>query len=171
METDRRMTTDVPVVDTVLGNRAELDPQIESVDELELTAEERERAHLRARSTGNRELIISLPRGEELHDGDVVYVEGGVAIVVVAAPEDVLEVSPRTTREWVLAAYQLGNLHRPARYLPGAILTPYDRLSEEALRALGVPTRQATRGFIGERCGALVRQHHQHDHHHEGRTE
>ncbi len=158
------MTTDVPVVDTVLGKLAELDPRIETVDELALTAEERERAHLRARSTGNRELIISLPRGEELHDGDVVYVEGGVAIMVVAAPEDVLEVSPRTTREWALAAYQLGNLHRPARFLPDAILTPYDRSSEEVLRALGVVTRHATRGFVGERCGAHMHQHHRHPH-------
>jgi urease accessory protein len=156
------MTTDVPVVASVLGNVAELDPPIETVDQLELTAEERERAHLRARSTGNRELIISLPRGEELHDGDVVYVEGGVAIVVVAAPEDLLEVRPRTTREWALAAYQLGNLHRPARFLPDAILTPYDRSSEEAMRALGVPARQTTCGFVGERCGALM--YHQHRH-------
>lgn len=156
------MTTDVPVVASVLGNVAELDPLIETVDQLELTAEERERAHLRARSTGNRELIISLPRGEELHDGDVVHIEGGVAIVVVAAAEDLLEVRPRTTSEWARAAYQLGNLHRPARFLPDAILTPYDRSSEEALRALGVPARQTTCGFVGERCGALMDHGHRH---------
>ena len=158
------MTTDVPVVAAVLGNVAELDREIETVDQLVLTVEERERAHLRARSTGNRELIISLPRGEELHEGDVVYIEGGVAIAVVAAPEDVLEVRPRTTREWALAAYQLGNLHRPARFLPDAILTSYDRSSEEALRALGVPTRRARRGFVGERPASFVHQHHRHSH-------
>jgi len=156
------MTTDVPVVASVLGKVAELDPPIETVDPLELTAEQRERAHLRARSTGNRELIISLPRGEELHDGDVIYVEGGVAIVVVAAPEDLLEVRPRTTREWALAPYQLGTLHRPARFLPDAILTPYDRSSEEALRALGVPARRTTCDFVGERSGALMYHHHRH---------
>jgi len=151
-------------VAAVLGKLAELDRPVESVDELELTTAERERAHLRVRSRGNRELIISLPRGEELHDGDVVHVEGGVAIVVVAAPEDVLEVSPRTTREWTLAAYQLGNLHRPARFLGDAILTPYDRASAEVLRALGVPTHRTTRGFVGERCGAFVPHHHGHRH-------
>jgi urease accessory protein len=129
------MTTDVPVVASVLVNITEL----ETVDQLELTADERERAHLRARSTGNREIIISLPRGEELHDGDVVYVDNGVAFVAVEAPEDLLEARPRTTREWALAAYQLGNLHSPARVPPDAIVTPYDRSSEEALRALAVP--------------------------------
>jgi urease accessory protein len=150
------MAIDVPVVEAVLENLTELDRQVEAVDELELTTEERERAHLRARSRGNRELIISLPRGAELHDGDVVYVEDGVAVVVVAAPEDVLEVSPRTTREWALAAYQLGNLHRPARFLPDAILTPYDHPAAETLRALGVATRRVRRGFVGERCRALT---------------
>jgi urease accessory protein len=158
------MTTDVPVVASVLGKLAELDRPIEAVDELELTTAERERAHLRVRSRGNRELIISLPRGDELQEGDVVHVDDGVAVVVVAAPEDVLEVSPRTTREWALAAYQLGNLHRPARFLGDAILTPYDRSTAEVLRALGVATRRAARGFVGERCRAVMHHHHGHPH-------
>ncbi len=153
------MTRDVPVVAAVLGKVDQLDRLVEAVDELELTAAERERAHLRARSRGNRELIISLPRGEELHDGDVVIVEDGVAVVVVAAPEDLLEVNPRTTREWALAAYQLGNLHRPVRFLEDAMLTPYDRSSAEALRSLGVAMRRAKCGFAGERCRALVHHH------------
>jgi urease accessory protein len=133
------------------------------VDELELTAEDRERAHRRVRSKGNRELIISLARGAELRDGDVVYVDHGVAVVVVAAREDVLEVSPRTTREWALAAYQLGNLHRPARFLADAILTPYDGSTQEVLCGLGLRVRRVTRGLVGERYGAVA--HHHHDSH------
>jgi len=156
------MTTDVPIVAAVLGKLADLNRPVEAVDELALTTAERERPHLRVRSRGNRELIISLPRGEELHDGDVVHVEGGVAVVVVAAPEDVLEVRPRTAREWALAAYQLGNLHRPARFLGDAILTPYDRSTAKVLLALGVATRRATRGFVGERCRAVMHHHHGH---------
>jgi urease accessory protein len=156
------MTTDVPVVAAVLGKLADLNRPVEAVDELALTTAERERPHLRVRSRGNRELIISLPRGEELHDGDVVHVDAGIAVVVVAAPEDVLEVRPRTAREWALAAYQLGNLHRPARFLGDAILTPYDRSTAEVLLALGVATRRATRGFVGERCRAVMHHHHGH---------
>ena len=160
------MTTDVPVVAAVLGNLADFDPGVDAVDELELTAEERERAHRRVRSKGNRELIISLPRGEELQDGDVVYVDGQVAVVVVAAAEDVLEVSPRTTREWAVAAYQLGNLHRPARFIEDAILTPYDCSTDEVLRGLGVLARRVTRGLVGERSGAVMHQHDRHPHLH-----
>lgn len=155
-------TPDVPVVAAVLGKVAQLAPSVEAVDEVELTAAERERAHLRVRSRGKRELIVSLPRGEELQDGDVIRVDNGVAVVVVAAPEDVLEVRPRTAREWALAAYQLGNLHRPARFLGDAILTPYDRSTAEVLLALGVATRRATRGFVGERCRAVMHHHHGH---------
>ena len=160
------MTTDVPVVAEVLGNLSDFDHGVEAVDELELTADDRERAHRRVRSKGNRELIISLPRGAELHDGDVVYVDNGVAVVVVAAPEDVLEVSPRTTREWALAAYQLGNLHRPARFLADAILTPYDRSTQEVLGGLSLRARRVTRGLVGERYGAVAHQQHSHPHEH-----
>src|ERR687891_2264614 len=90
-------TPDIPVVAAVLGKVAQLAPSVEAVDEVELTAAERERAHLRVRSRGKRELIVSLPRGEELQDGDVIHVDNGVAVVVVAAPEDVLGGGPPTT--------------------------------------------------------------------------
>src|SRR5918996_6299434 len=73
-------TPDVPVVAAVLGKVAQLAPSVEGVDEVELTAAERERAHLRVRSRGKRELVVSLPRGEELQDGDVIRVDNGVAV-------------------------------------------------------------------------------------------
>ena len=153
------MTTDVPVLAGVLGKLDELDRPVEAVDELELTTAEREQGTC----VFAREAIASSSRllGAKSH-GDVVYVEDGVAVVVVDAPEDVLEVSPGATREWALSAYRLGNRHRPVRFLGDAILTPYDRSSAEVLRVHGVATRRAKRGLLGERCRAFMHHHHGH---------
>lgn len=150
------MSSEIAVVEAVLGKLADLDRPVHAVDELELTAAERERAHLRARSRDQRELVISLPRRTELEEGDVVFLHEGVAVVVVPAREDLLEVTPRTEREWAVAAYQLGNLHRPVRLAGDFLLTPYDQSCAEVMSALGVARRRVTRGFVGERCRAPI---------------
>ena len=151
------------VIDRIVGRLADLQSLVRSVDPLELAAEQRQRPHLRTRTRGGRDLAISMPRGVELNDGDVLVLESGVAVAVVAAAEDVIEVIPRTSREWGTAAYQLGNLHREVRFLENSMLTPYDPISEDVLRGMGVAYHRLTRGFVGDRYGAYVGHDHAHD--------
>jgi urease accessory protein len=109
--------------------------------------------------------MISMPRGVELQDGDVLAFDAGVALTVVAAAEDLLEVAPANARQWGVAAYQLGNLHREVRFLDNVMLTPYDRTSEEVMRRSQIACRRVRRGFVGERYGAYSGAHHHHHHH------
>ncbi|MCZ7662607.1 MAG: urease accessory protein UreE [Thermoleophilia bacterium] len=148
------------VVESVLGRLPDLEQMVGEIDPLELTADQRERAHLRAQTKGGRVLVISLPHGVELSDGDVVLVEDGVAVVIQAAAEDVLEVRPVGPLAWGVAAYQLGNLHRSVRFLEDSLLTPYDPATEEVLRRIGVPYRRTERGFVGERYSVAGSHHH-----------
>lgn len=152
------------VVERVLGRLADHEGSIREVDPLELTSEQRSRSHLRGYTKAGRELLVSLERGQELEDGDVLAVDDGVAVVVAAAAEDVLEVLPRSPREWGVAAYQLGNMHRSVRFNAEGFLTPYEPSSEDLLRSLGVRHRRLQRAFTGERVtqsGGVHR--HQHD--------
>jgi len=160
-----RMAENRYVVNEVLGRLADLTDKVDDVDPVELTSEERARGHLRAQTAGGREIVISLPRGTELEEGDVVALEGGVAVIVAATPEDLLEVRPLGEREWGISAYQLGNLHRPVRFGDNEILTPYEVASEEALRSIGVECRRVTRGWVGTRVGSIMGGHaHSHLH-------
>lgn len=151
------------VVEEVLGRLADHEGSIREVDPLELTSEERARAHLRGRTKGGRELLVSLERGSELEDGDVLRLYDGIAVVVEAAAEDVLEVLPTSSREWGVAAYQLGNMHRLVRFNDESFLTPYESSSEDALRSLGVRYRRLLRAFTGERIRSLGGHHHTED--------
>ncbi|MEO5863187.1 MAG: urease accessory protein UreE [Burkholderiales bacterium] len=161
------------IIEHIVGRLSDIQPDVRSVDPLELAAEQRQRPHLRARTRGGKDVAISMPRGVELNEGDVLLLEHGSAVVVVAAAEDLLEVTPRTPRDWGAGAYQLGNLHRDVRFLEGSMLTPYDAISEEVLRGLGVPYQRLTRSFTGERYGAYLghdhgaADYHAHDHDHE----
>ncbi|MFT4099469.1 MAG: urease accessory protein UreE [Burkholderiaceae bacterium] len=165
------------IIDRIVGKFADLQSRITAVDPVELPADKRQSPHWRARSRDGRSLAVSLPRGDELFEGDVLLIDGGTAVVVAAAPEDLLEVMPGSPRQWGIAAYQLGNLHRELRFLADSMLTPYDAIAEAVLRQAGIACRRATRAFTGERFGAHGAAHadghghghrheHGHDHHH-----
>ncbi len=156
------------VVTSILGNIASLEQGM-ALDLLPLTSAQRASAHFTAPTTNGKTVRVSLPRGVELNDGDVLEVADGMAVVVAAAAEDLLYVKPSgDAMMWWVACYQLGNLHRPARFLDDGILTPYDPMALNVLRGFGVEIERVTRPFTGKRFGA-VQSHHHHgggDHHH-----
>lgn len=142
------------VVTAVLGTVETLRDRIAAEDPLLLTSEERASAHMAGRSRSGRRVRISLPRGSELNDGDVLALEGGTALVVRAAPEALYLVSPGDAQDWGVAGYQLGNLHRPVRFTDEGMLTPVDPMVAALLGRLGIAFEARTMPFVGRRYGA-----------------
>ncbi|GLK56570.1 urease accessory protein [Methylopila capsulata] len=157
------MSAAVGIVTTILGRLGEL-PRATVVDPLDLTSEDRASAHFSAVTEGGRTLRVSLPRGTELQDGDVLLREGDLAVAVRAAPEDLLWLRPAgSALVWWAACYQLGNLHRPARFLRDGVLTPRDPMVRQILAGMDVRIEEVTQPFVGRRFGAAGAHHH-HDH-------
>ena len=153
------------IVTAVLGTVESLRERIESEDPVLLSSEERASAHLAARSEAGREVRISLPRGTEINDGDVLALEGAIAVVARAAPEALYVVSPGDAFTWGVAGYQLGNLHRPVRFTEDGMLTPADPMVADLLGRLGIAFEERTMPFVGRRYGAHGAHHHDHHHH------
>jgi urease accessory protein len=173
------------IVTAVIGTLGGIDPKY-GIDPLLLTSEERASAHFVAQTAAGRSIRVSLPRGTELQDEDVLALEGDWAVVVKAAEEDLLFIRPGADEiAWWAACYQLGNLHRPARFLPEGILTASDPMAIQNMKDLGVPFEKVRRPFVGRRFGAAhgldhghgsthahaydhggVHQEHPHDHDH-----
>jgi urease accessory protein len=149
------------VVSAVLGRLDAGDKPIEA-DEVKLTAEERVRGHQRVVSSGGRELLLSLPRGYELTPGDVLAREGDVVVVVRPAVEDVLEIRPRGSRQWALAGYVLGNLHRSVRRDGSCMLVLYEAPVEEVMAGVGLEATRLRRALVGERLGTARTELHGH---------
>jgi urease accessory protein len=147
------------------------------IDPLELTSEERANTHFVAETASGRQLRVSLPRGTELQDGDVLALDAETAVVVKAAAEDLLLLTPGDDPvSWWAACYQLGNLHRPARFRADGIVTLYDPMALQIVRGLGVAIERIHEPFVGRRFGAAGAHHHlpaddhhehDHDHHHD----
>lgn len=155
------------IVTEIIGTLSTLRSQINQVDALILTSDERLSPHRVGRTVGDRTLRISLPRSAELFDGDVLAIKGDVAIVVKAAPEDLFVLSPTDQLTWGIVGFQLGNLHRPVRFTETAILTPADPVVAELLERIEVAFERRMTPFIGHRYGSHTSPHsHGHSHAH-----
>ncbi|MGA7932362.1 MAG: hypothetical protein WCA35_02165 [Kovacikia sp.] len=145
------------VITEVLGTLTDI--QFKEIDSLVLTSEERLSPHGVVYTMGGRQLRISLPRSTELLDGDVLAIDGEVAIVVKAAPETILVISPKNPLDWGITGFNLGNLHRPVRFTETAILTPADPMVANLLHRLGISFEQEIIPFVGQRSSIQIGEH------------
>ena len=107
-------------------------------DALVLTAEERRWGRRRAVTTGGRELALALPTGSVLAPGEVLHVAEDWYVVVEAAEEAVLAVTPRSREESLRLAFEVGNRHFTLAVDGARLLVPDDPAMESLLRRLGV---------------------------------
>jgi urease accessory protein len=94
-------------------------------DTITLGWEERLKARGRRLSAGGIEFGTSLPRGTILREGDRFILEGPrVVVSVVERREAVFVIEPRSSSEWGLYAYQIGNGHQPLMITERALVCP-----------------------------------------------
>lgn len=156
----------MPVITAVVGTIAEMAAPSGGEDALRLTSEERASAHMAAVTEGGRAVKLSLPRGSELSDGDVLAVDGDKMIVVRAANERLFSIAPGSALLWGVAAFHLGNLHRPVRFGDNAMLTPADAKVADVLRGSGITFNTCDAPFVGVRYGSYAGHDHDHSHDH-----
>lgn len=89
---------------------------------------------LRVKSDHNREYGISLEKGQNLKDGDLLYKDDNKLIVVKVNGEDVLIIKPSNITEMGIIAHDLGNRHLQAQFEDGKMIVQYDSLVEKKLK-------------------------------------
>lgn len=155
------------VLTSVVGHVSDLGSPGGREDPIFLTSEERASAHMATETASGRVVRISLPRGTELNDGDVVEVVGETLVVVRPANERLFIVRPEGALMWGVAGFHLGNLHRPVRFRDDAMLTPADPKVADVLREAGIEFEAVEAPFVGVRYGSYSgHDHHDHDHDH-----
>ena len=125
---------------------------------LVLTAEERRWGRRRVRTRGGRELVLALPTGSLLEPGTVLWVGDGAYVVVEAANESVIAVTPRSHEEALRVAFEVGNRHFTLALDGARLLVPDDTAMEQLLTRLGVSWTKTRAVFVPVGAG------HRHDH-------
>lgn len=95
---------------------------------LPLTAEERSRSRYRFEKPHRPVIVLKLPRGTVLSDGDYLQAQTGEIVQIIAEPEPVLTVTAPSSLALLRAAYHLGNRHIPLEITP-----QYLRLSPDSV--------------------------------------
>ncbi len=117
-------------------------------DALVLTAEERRWGRRRVTTQAGRILALALPTGTVLTPGDILHVAVDWYVVVEAAPEPVLAVTPRSRDEALRIAYEVGNRHFTLALDGERLLLPDDAAMEQLLGRLDVPFERMLSVFV-----------------------
>src|SRR5437879_9168531 len=126
-------------------------------DALGLTAEERRWGRRRVTTRAGRTLALALPTGSVLTPGDILHVGPGWYVVIEAAPEPVLAVTPRSREEAIRIAFEVGNRHFTLAVDGERLLVPDDPAMDQLLGRLGVAFERVQRVFVPVGAG------HRHD--------
>ena len=117
-------------------------------DRLVLSAEERRWGRRRVKTRNGRELALALPTGTTLTPGEVLYVGPDYYVIVEAAEEPVLVVTPRSTDEAIRVAFEVGNRHFTLARDGDRLLVPDDVAMEHLLGRLGVAFTRERAVFV-----------------------
>ncbi|MDR0996304.1 MAG: urease accessory protein UreE [Zoogloeaceae bacterium] len=137
---------------------------------LTLDFERRTKTRQQARLDSEEEVLLQLPRGTILHDGDLLQADDGTIVAVVAKHEDLLEARCATPLTLARAAYHLGNRHVAVQVGEGEeglwLRIVEDHVLQHLLEGLGVEVRPIVAPFEPE-SGAYGGGHgHEHSHTH-----
>jgi urease accessory protein len=116
------------------------------VDMVALTWEQRQKSRQKLLTAQGKEVALALPTGTRLHAGDLLPTAEGW-IEVQLAPEDVLLIRPRSLREAVFVAYQIGNRHMPLEIVDQGLKTLYEPVLEAYLVQQGIPAERTQLPF------------------------
>ena len=117
-------------------------------DRLVLSAEERRWGRRRVKTQQGRELALALPTGTTLTPGQLLYVGAEYYVVIEAAEEPVLVVTPRTRDEAIRVAFEVGNRHFSVSIAGDRLLVPDDVAMEQLLDRLGVAWKRDRAVFV-----------------------
>jgi len=118
------------------------------------------------------QVLVDLPEPVAFRHGDVLVLEDGRLVEIIAAEEDLYEIIPRDRLHLTELAWHLGNRHLPAQIEEKRIVILRDHVIKAMLEGLGATVREISEPFHPLR-GAYHGHshahghHHGHDHHHE----
>lgn len=136
---------------------------------VELDWDVRQKSRFDATDTQGRTLGVFLPRGTVVRGGDALVAEDGSIVVVKAAPQPVLVVTPCAAHgspfDLVRAAYHLGNRHVALELQSDHLKLEPDHVLADMLRAMHLIVSEQQAAFEPE-SGAYAAGGHGHAHEH-----
>lgn len=142
-------------------------------DRVVLTYEYRNRRRITLTSEKGVEFLLNLAQVPDLKDGEGLLLSNGKTVLVVAADEDLMEITCADPLQLARVAYHLGNRHLPVEIKPGTLRIHADHVVGDMVQGLGAKVALIKAPFNPEggaydTAGAGAHDHgHDHGHEHE----
>ncbi len=146
----------------IFTERLPRNPDAVVTSTLALTAQERTRSRHSWETGDGGVVLLRLPRGTVLSDGDLLQDESQRTLIrIIADPEPVLTVFAHTPLLLLRAAYHLGNRHIPIEITPTYLRLSPDSVLQGMLTHMGLEIKAEIVPFHPE-LGAYAYYHHPH---------
>ena len=99
-------------------------------------------------SIKGEEVLVDFPEPVTLEHFGGLLLEDGRIVEIVAAPEPLLEITPRGGEHLAQLAWHIGNRHMAAQIERKRILVPRDHVAKAMLAGLGAEVREVTEPFL-----------------------
>ena len=113
-----------------------------------LDADARHIRRKRITLASGEDVLVDFDKSVHLAQGDRLVLEDGRTAEVVAAPEELMEVTGRDARHLVELAWHIGNRHLAAEIGERRILLRRDRIIRSMLEQLGATIYDVTEPFV-----------------------
>ena len=142
-------------VSKIISQGAGLAPVlVQRASTVELDWDVRQKSRFEATDSLARQLGVFLPRGTLVRGGDVLVVEDGSMVRVLAAPQAVLRITYCQAHgkpfDLTRAAYHLGNRHVPIELKPDHLKIEPDHVLADMLRAMHLTVNEVEEAFEPE---------------------
>jgi len=133
--------------------------------QVELDWDLRQKSRFDATASDGQHIGVFLPRGSVVRGGDVLVLESGTLVRVIAAPQPVLRITACSDHghhhdaafDLMRAAYHLGNRHVPIELKPDHLKIEPDHVLADLLRAMHLQVADVNEPFEPE-AGAYGQQ-------------
>jgi urease accessory protein len=137
------------------------------IDTVILTPEQRRAPRGNVTGVKGTRLDFDLAQSVALHMGDLLLLDDGNLVEVVAEPEPLIEARAKDLTALARLAWHLGDRHVPVQLFPNRLRVRRDAVIETLLARLGAKTVAIEAPFDPE-GGAYVASAHEHHHDHHG---
>ena len=127
------------IIKKIIGNLKDVTVANRTVIYLELEWYETSKRILHKRTNSGHEISLKfLDQTQNLGEGDVLYEDTEMLIVVQIQPCDTIVIKPASMYEMAYVCYEIGNKHLPLFYENGELLIPYEDPLLRLLQASGL---------------------------------
>jgi urease accessory protein len=111
-------------------------------------ASDQRRLRRKVLAVKGEEVLVDFAEPVTLEHFGGLLLEDGRIIEIVAAPEPLLEITPRGAEHLAQLAWHIGNRHLPAQIEKKRILVPRDHVAKAMLAGLGAEVREVSEPFL-----------------------